>query len=310
MVNFNECVENIKDNHGFKHNSHDDSFYRTYIVEGGQFLQLRVSNHGTHLWTWLEKDYDPSVALANISIVFTQDGRWESNTAVDMGDKKRSYSIIQYIYNCSVLDDNDILRINNRIQDIVTNRGYLDPLSDNETKKAQVYTLEPNQEPKQIIQENKQTTNINKNMKKQTIKLNESQLRGLIKESIENVLNENKWDGNEDVFYEDDELFDRLEEIRVALQHISSFIESIGNKNPRVQGKTQELLQNVNNLRSALNADSSFVKSGLLQQRNPWGNLGTGVYTKKPHDGKNDPYIAGNAYNSIKLARNKKLQIP
>jgi hypothetical protein len=190
MVNFNECVENIKDNHGFKHNSHDDSFYRTYIVEGGQFLQLRVSNHGTHLWTWLEKDYDPSVALANISIVFTQDGRWESNTAVDMGDKKRSYSIIQYIYNCSVLDDNDILRINNRIQDIVTNRGYLDPLSDNETKKAQVYTLEPNQEPKQIIQENKQTTNINKNMKKQTIKLNESQLRNIIKESIKNTLNE------------------------------------------------------------------------------------------------------------------------
>jgi len=38
MVNFNECVENIKDNPGFKHNSHDDSFYRTYQVEGGMVV--------------------------------------------------------------------------------------------------------------------------------------------------------------------------------------------------------------------------------------------------------------------------------
>lgn len=157
MVNFTECIEDIRTNHGFKHNSHDDSFYRTYQVEGGKFLQLRVSNHGTYLCTWIEKDYDPSLALSNISIVFTEDGKCESNTAVDMGDKKRSYKVIQYIYNCAVLDNNDILRINNRMYDIITNRGYIDPLSDNETKKAKVYTLEPNQKPQlltQPIQEN------------------------------------------------------------------------------------------------------------------------------------------------------------
>ena len=186
MVNFTECIEDIRTNHGFKHNSHDDSFYRTYQVEGGKFLQLRVSNHGTYLCTWIEKDYDPSLALSNISIVFTEDGKCESNTAVDMGDKKRSYKVIQYIYNCAVLDNNDILRINNRMYDIITNRGYIDPLSDNKTKKAKVYTLEPNQKPQlltQPIQENNKQIHTNKNMK-----INESQLRNIIKESINDML--------------------------------------------------------------------------------------------------------------------------
>lgn len=186
MVNFTECIEDIRTNHGFKHNSHDDSFYRTYQVEGGKFLQLRVSNHGTYLCTWIEKDYDPSLALSNISIVFTEDGKCESNTAVDMGDKKRSYKVIQYIYNCAVLDNNDIIRINNRMYDIITNRGYIDPLSDNETKKAKVYTLEPNQEPKIIIQENNKQINTNKTV----MKISEKQLKKIIKESVKKALKE------------------------------------------------------------------------------------------------------------------------
>lgn len=54
--------------------------------------------------------------------------------------------------------------------------------------------------PKQQLQENKQNTKINKNMKNQTIKLNESQLRKMIKKSVKKVLNE---DYINDVWYDE-----------------------------------------------------------------------------------------------------------
>ena len=70
----------------------------------------------------------------------------------------------------------------------------------------------------QITKENKQNTNINKNMKKQTIKLNESQLRGLIKESIKAILNENTFESSRwmEIIEEIHRLATELEELANA----------------------------------------------------------------------------------------------
>ena len=51
MLDFNEIIEDIRDNGGFYSNSKEDSFYRVYKTQGFKPIQVRISNHGTHLWT-------------------------------------------------------------------------------------------------------------------------------------------------------------------------------------------------------------------------------------------------------------------
>ena len=55
MVDFNTAIELIRRNGGFKPNKRDDSYYRTYKTQGNRPQQARISNHGTHLWTWYVK---------------------------------------------------------------------------------------------------------------------------------------------------------------------------------------------------------------------------------------------------------------
>ena len=69
MINFDQAVSIIRRNGGFKPNRKDTSYYRTYTIEGNRPLQARVSNHGTWLRTWYDKDYDPSYAMLLISVL-------------------------------------------------------------------------------------------------------------------------------------------------------------------------------------------------------------------------------------------------
>ena len=52
MIDSNIAIELIRRNGGFKSNSNDSSYYRTYTIEGNRPLQARISNHGT----WLETE--------------------------------------------------------------------------------------------------------------------------------------------------------------------------------------------------------------------------------------------------------------
>lgn len=196
MVDFNQAIQLIRDNGGFKPNANDSSYYRVYTTQGNKPIQVRVSNHGTHLWTWYGKEYNPSISI-NICVVFSQNGECNSNTNVDMrildnqgtvvGEKKQ-FELVQYTYNCSLLDKQDIGYINQAILNIWKNNGFSDPFNGTD-KAATKQVLHP-------VANNKQETNENKLMnKKQTIRLNESQVNNLVtkivKESVKRVLKEN-----------------------------------------------------------------------------------------------------------------------
>ncbi len=71
MVDFNTAIELIRRNGGFKPNKRDDSYYRTYKTQGNRPQQARISNHGTHLWTWYDRDYDPSYAINTCIVLAT-----------------------------------------------------------------------------------------------------------------------------------------------------------------------------------------------------------------------------------------------
>ena len=192
MIDFNRAIELIRRNGGFKSNSNDSSYYRTYTIEGNRPLQARISNHGTWLWTWYDKQYDPSYAI-NTCVVYSENGEDNSNIEVDMrivdkdgnviGEKK-PFEVTQYVYNCQLLDENDSILINQAVQNIWQNKGYKDPLA-NTPKHARVMILRPNEEP-EIITENKTRYNMNKKL----IRLTESDLHKIVKESVNRVLNE------------------------------------------------------------------------------------------------------------------------
>lgn len=201
MIDFNRAIELIRRNGGFKSNSNDSSYYRTYTIEGNRPLQARISNHGTWLWTWYDKQYDPSYAI-NTCVVYSENGEDNSNIEVDMrivdkdgnviGEKK-PFEVTQYVYNCQLLDGNDSILINQSVQNIWQNKGYKDPLA-NTPKHARVMILRPNEEP-EIITENKTRYNMNK-----LIRLTESDLHRIVKESVQRILKETRLDYDEDNF--------------------------------------------------------------------------------------------------------------
>ena len=190
MIDFNRAIELIRRNGGFKPNRNDSSYYRTYTIEGNRPLQARVSNHGTWLWTWYDKQYDPSYAV-NTCVVYSENGEDNSNIEVDMrivdkdgnviGEKK-PFEVTQYVYNCQLLDENDSILINQAVQNIWQNKGYKDPLA-NTPKHARVMILRPNEKP-EIITENKTRYNMNKKL----IRLTESDLHRIVKESVDRLL--------------------------------------------------------------------------------------------------------------------------
>ena len=218
MVDFEFAIKAIKDNNGFIPNKRDDSFYRTYTTQNSKPKQMRVSSHGTHLWTWYDKAYDPSSAI-NCSIVFSMDGNHNSNVTVDMNitDKKdknkvigtrKPFEVIQFVYDCQLLEENDVALINLQIQNTWENDGFEDPLAGT-PKHAKVMKLTPN-EPIEVITENKHHKT-RYNMKK-TIRLTESDLHRVIKESVKKMLEESSYDsnGNFDPESHNNELRERL----------------------------------------------------------------------------------------------------
>ena len=161
MVDFYTAIELIRQNGGFKPNKREDSYYRTYKTPGNRLQQTRISNHGTHLWTWYDRDYDPSYAI-NTCIVFSESGTHDSDVSVDMNIKdkqgnvigqRKTMEVIQYVYNCQLLDENDTALINKEVQSIWQNNGFKDPLAGT-PKHAKVFKLNPNQSI-QTITENK-----------------------------------------------------------------------------------------------------------------------------------------------------------
>lgn len=197
MVDFNVAISTIKDNNGFVSNDKDDSFYRTYLTKGTKPIQVRISNHGTHLWTWDKNgEYIPSYAI-NICVVLSPNGEVDSNTVVDMNvydnarnivGQKKDYEVIQYVYNCTNLNAEEVHKINETIINIPTTRNFIDPFRMDVVKHANVYRLKPNQKPQLLTQPIQENNNNNKYTNNTDMKINESQLRKIIQESVKNVL--------------------------------------------------------------------------------------------------------------------------
>ena len=140
--------------------------------------------------------------------------------------------------------------------------------------------------------------------KKQVIRLTESDLHRIIKESVKKIVKESKYDGDfpydyyysDEGFLMDEDILEQLEDARHALSAIDSLIYSISNRfhNPRISKKATEMSNNIGNLISSLDPRSSFVKACILQAQNTWVNVG-----KKPQNMDRDTIFSRQAVYDI-----------
>lgn len=191
------------------------SFYVNDIDTGAQKrLTLRVSDHHPTLQRYVKKNNDLPNYTNNLSIefykpVYLSSGKRKPNKTnrrvrvPSWATKLSDFSVSIYNYKPQYLDPVDITTIYNAIlkwfNDTTSNPDakYIDPFK-NTQKEATTSA------PISKLRENKQYRNTNAIMKqKQTIKLNETQLRGLIKESVKKMLKEGKIVNNKPLYYGD-----------------------------------------------------------------------------------------------------------
>lgn len=197
-------------------NTNGDSFYLVRKRDGNRPVQVRISNHGTYLNTWCDREelgnsverLDPSLC-ENISIVFIDDcnditkdceGRQDCEdcniqpcipqTFDGQNELGKPFKVIQYTYKSSQISPRYINGLAKAIAEASVNGKYNDPLG-NLVRAAKTKPLSSSI--------NNQGIKENRNMnKKQTIRLNESQFNNLVtkivKESVKKVLKESTED--------------------------------------------------------------------------------------------------------------------
>lgn len=186
-------------------NDGDDS---VYIDTNGKKYEIRVSNHCTHLWTWHQRKYGDSDDITRISIVFEDKDTFTNRNLVLKKPRKTKLHVMEFVYR--ITDPNsftpqDVKTVMNTINRCLKRQEMYEDETGKLTYAKERISINP-------IYENKQYKNTNMIMKqkqnKQTIKLNESQLRNIIKEGIKRVLKENS-------------SFDKdIEEIKNIISHL------------------------------------------------------------------------------------------
>lgn len=198
----------------FLSNNKGDSFYSIQKRNKEKPVQIRLSNHGTFLKTWVDREalsdsktrlLDPSQCI-NISIVFVEDG--ENLTQQCIGQQTcdnctitpccpqtfkgqnelgKPFVVKQYVYKSNTINAKYLDGIVKAIMEARFRGSYIDPLQSTERQSSEkeLSSQYNTQQPQQPIQENN-----NKYTNKNIMKINESQLRKIIQESIKNVLNE------------------------------------------------------------------------------------------------------------------------
>lgn len=152
------------------------TFIITFIPQSNPniIVRARFSNHpcgGRKNWDKYETIGEPN---KRVDIYFFN--QTDNNTPVDGYENN-------LINNSHIYNDDDITKLCAALTNFFTTGIFIHPFVNSTS-----------------IQENKQYRNTNTEMKKQTIKLNESQLRNIIKESIKNILREGYLnDGDQDI---------------------------------------------------------------------------------------------------------------
>lgn len=194
-------------NPSFMSNANGDSFYLIRKRNDGHIIQIRISNHGTYLKTWTDRNelsnstdrVDPSLCT-NISIVFidedknlTQDCNGRRNcsdcniqpcipqTFHGQNELGKPFEVTQYSYNCNQIKLRYIKGLTKAIVEASVSGEYKDPLS-----LASQASLTSNK----MANHERLDCNVAPSKKMFTTRIKLSELRNIIIESITEVFSQ------------------------------------------------------------------------------------------------------------------------
>lgn len=192
-----QLVNNLGISKASKSIDEDSSWYFTYTDSQYCTTEIRLSNHKTDINTWIFREYRGVTPNKRISIVF-RDGDYNGSCLAKEPTKKKII-VDEYVYdlrNGIIMSDRMISQITKAIRDIKTTNEYHDPLQSaqytriketyvgmntitNDNNRTTASATKGTYGADNIVDENKTTKDM-----KQTIRLNESKLRQLIKECL------------------------------------------------------------------------------------------------------------------------------
>ena len=83
-------------------NDGKDSFY---VSSGNKKIEIRISNHCTHLWTWHERHNGKFDDITRISIVFEDNDTFEERNLVLRKPRKTPLKVMEFVYRISNPND-------------------------------------------------------------------------------------------------------------------------------------------------------------------------------------------------------------
>ena len=125
------------------------SAYGIFDTRDGKRVIIRVADHGTYLFHWAEKNSGLDLSqTANYAITFKESIGIIHNTKIS-GTTAPVFIIRQYVYDCSLLDNNDVALILEAILKLVDEGVYSDPFIET-PKHAIIWREESNKPPVDI----------------------------------------------------------------------------------------------------------------------------------------------------------------
>ncbi len=241
----------------FISNDNGTSFYLS-SKRGATPVQIRLSNHGTYLKTWIDRTHledskerllDPSHCI-NISVVFIDEGQDITKDCPSQQDCEgcliepcipqtfegqnelgHPFSVKQYCYQSKFIRQKYINGIVKAMFEAIIKGEYVDPLASLK-RAAKPKTLSSKQE---ITTESK----TNKNMKKNVVMINESTLRQIVAESVKKVLNEN---------YNQDIVDDAIQAIFSIREKVSKVATQVGFNPGQRNDEVSKLIKQISTL--------------------------------------------------------------
>ena len=220
-----EVIEDILSKLGIVRET--NSTYVEHLLPNGEYLRLRISNHGIYLQRWFDKNKErrmngeniPKLNIgSNLAITFAPNEqeciaqgetfpmkvRNDTSAKTKFGNNvKPQFTITHICYNTWELSKQDVELIGNTIQTYVTVGGeFTEPIQDD--NKVSIWIDQSNSYPNRLqgkeysktnnanqTQNNKTDKNESKNMnRKNIIRLTESELKQIITESVKKILKE------------------------------------------------------------------------------------------------------------------------
>lgn len=173
----------------------DSHAYGFYQVARNIFVKFRVADHGLHMQTFISHNNGVPPELVNIiSIIYRETPKEPIGTKWHTNGYLQKITVYQYVYPCWEMNVSDIRPIALELIAFAKRNKFVPPhLCTKDVKVQEVVSdggIRDITNKMKVIYCSLEESNTNRTMKKKVVKINETQLRNFIAESVKKILTE------------------------------------------------------------------------------------------------------------------------